>query len=70
MAQAQLIQGNAETLLLIVPAQNEDKSMFNAQPETALETAHVRNGVPLFPTNPMREPVTMELVKQLMDEEV
>lgn len=78
MALAQVIQGtgdeiiaylknhrNQENLTLIVPQEPTPGPARKPYPEGAT----LRNGVPLFPTEGRTQVVTMERVKQLMDEE-
>lgn len=84
MAQAQLIQGNTtellsyltrhphqQDLLLIVPDKVTEETIphSDSQAEALPDGTIFRNGVPLFPMQEGRPPVTMELVQRLMDEE-
>ncbi len=83
MAQAQLIQGTGAELLPYLQRMQHRKNLLliipeEETPEGALDTpAHLalppdtvfRNGVPLFPKREVAQPVTLELVKRLAEED-
>ena len=83
MIQAQLIQGDATELLSYLQQHRDKQNLTLIVPETATNTPHTpepsvrhtpdqivtRNGVPLFPTSNAAQPVTMELVQRLLEEE-
>jgi hypothetical protein len=84
MIQAQLIQGNATELLSYLQQHRDKQNLTLIVPETAPDRPHTlepstrntpdqmvtRNGVPLFPTSRTAQPVTIELVQRLLEEEV
>lgn len=78
MAQTETIQGTAEELIaflekcrhrtnltLLVPPETAEDALLSSYPEGAV----IRNGVPLFPTTGSTEPMTMEQIRQLLEEE-
>lgn len=78
MARVQIIRGTGEELIaylknysvrknltLIVPEEETADNGHKPYPEGAV----IRNGVPLLPTEGRTQVVTMERVRQLMDEE-
>jgi hypothetical protein len=82
MGQVHIVRGSRKRLmaylqshpeirqLTLIIAENEDKSSTTRYTETAPpEGVRVLNGVPLFPDLPNMVPVTVEMVKQLLDEE-
>jgi hypothetical protein len=56
--------------LTVIITEDEDKIGTARRTETVLpEGVRVLNGVPLFPDLPNMVPVTVEMVRQLLDEE-
>ncbi len=47
----------------------EDEETIRKRPTTYPGNAVCYNGIPLLPDSPWREPVTLEKVKQILDEE-
>ena len=82
MAEAELIQGTGEelmlhlekrrhqkNLLLIIPEEEDaDNATKSEGPQPYPAGAAIRNGVPLFPIAERTEVVTIERVRQLLEE--
>jgi hypothetical protein len=78
MALAQIIHGTGEELISYLKNHRHHKNLTLIIPEEEIpneertsypEGAVISNGVPLFPTEGRTQVVTMEHVKQLLDEE-
>jgi hypothetical protein len=78
MALAQVIHGTSDELIAYLKNHRNQNNMMLIIPEEPAvdkvrkpypEGATIRNGVPLFPTEGRIGVVTLERVKQLMDEE-
>ncbi len=82
MGQVRVLRGSRKQLMAYLQShpeiqrvtpiitEDEDKSSAARYTETVLpEGVRVLNGVPLFPDLPNMVPVTVEMVKQLLDEE-
>jgi hypothetical protein len=85
MSQAQLIQGTGaellphverlrdrKNLLLIIPAEESDDTagLSHTLPDREIPPGTLfRNGVPMFPSRAVPQRITLELVKQLAEED-
>jgi hypothetical protein len=78
MALAQIIQGSSDELIAFLKNRKSQENLTLIVPEERAaeitrtsypEGATLRNGVPLFPTEGRTQAVTLERVKQLMEEE-
>ena len=74
----QVVKGTGEELIAFLERYRDEKklTLIISREEAGGESrsaypdgAVIRNGVPLLPTQNRAQPVTMEHVKQLMDEE-
>jgi len=59
----------ARQLTLIIAEDGSELSISGHEETTLPDGIRVLNGVPLFPEVPNMTPVTVEVVKQLLDEE-
>jgi hypothetical protein len=75
MATARVIQGTGEELMEQLQDHRHDEGLTLIIPESSnsaslpSEPSRVRNGVPLFPRPKTVEPVTLEAIRRLEEEE-